>query len=147
MKLQMMTHGDPHQYQDESGMSYNDSQQSSYYQMPPMTSQYQAHAELSEKYYNNLPVNPYDPTTTVVTTQELTSTSYAECDSSVMANDDLLLKVAEEQLRPLIKEELRHTIQSKRIAKGLPSHVEIEYKVPESEVTTPFRSNSDVLTE
>ena len=48
------------------------------------------------------------------------------------ASDDLLS--LDERIRPLIKEELRLSIQSKRIARGLPGMVEIEYKTPQSDV-------------
>lgn len=69
------------------------------------------------------------PTTTTASMDTTTS----ESNAAGTVNDDVL-REAEEQLRPLIKEELRHTIQCKRVAKGLPSHVDIEYKTPRLEV-------------
>ena len=57
------------------------------------------------------------------------------------SNSDQTIEVnmrAEEMLgldeRNLIKEELRLSIQSKRLARGLPGNVEIEYKKPQPEV-------------
>ncbi|CAK8694981.1 uncharacterized protein LOC143447436 isoform X2 [Clavelina lepadiformis] len=54
---------------------------------------------------------------------------------TVMPTDDLQL--VEEHIRPLIKEELRYTIQSKRMARGLPGTVEIEYKAPRPDDVSP----------
>ena len=45
------------------------------------------------------------------------------------------LMLVEEHLRPLIKEELRHSIRNRRIARGLPETVEIEYKKPQPDVS------------
>ena len=45
------------------------------------------------------------------------------------------LLLVEEHIRPLIKEELRHSIQSKRIAKGLPSIVSVNFNKPNNDVS------------
>nr|XP_009862145.1 transcription factor protein isoform X1 [Ciona intestinalis]XP_026694753.1 transcription factor protein isoform X1 [Ciona intestinalis]XP_026694754.1 transcription factor protein isoform X1 [Ciona intestinalis] len=54
---------------------------------------------------------------------------------SRMTTEDLLM--VEEHIRPLIKEELRYTIQSKRIARGLPETVELEYKTQQNDEISP----------
>uniref|UniRef100_H2Y4N4 BZIP domain-containing protein n=1 Tax=Ciona savignyi TaxID=51511 RepID=H2Y4N4_CIOSA len=56
-------------------------------------------------------------------------------DRNEMSSEDLLM--VEEHIRPLIKEELRYTIQSKRLARGLPGNVEIEYKRPHNDEISP----------
>nr|CAB3224128.1 cyclic AMP-dependent transcription factor ATF-3 [Phallusia mammillata] len=55
--------------------------------------------------------------------------------TSSVTSDDLML--VEEHIRPLIKQELRYTIQSKRIARGLPTTFENENKVNDKEDPTP----------
>lgn len=130
MKLQMMTHGDVHQYEDANGnviAGYHSPE--SCYQIPP---QYALNSDYIDKMFTN-------SSTEAVTSPPITTTTApmdtitSESDAAGTVNDDML-REAEEQLRPLIKEELRHTIQCKRVAKGLPSHVDIEYKMPRSEV-------------
>ncbi|XP_039248657.2 uncharacterized protein LOC120326432 [Styela clava] len=142
MKLHMMTHGDPQQYEEDAGnvvpMFHNHNSSPFYH----IGNSYDK-GSYSGKYYNSpvnsMPDNRYN-NTSQSNSRETAETYSSECDATNMTNDDLLLRVAEEQLRPLIKEELRYTIQSKRAAKGLPSHVEIEYKVAQPEPETPAMS-------
>lgn len=135
----MMTHGDRHQYtendvntvqmyKDNAAIQYyndhNRHNAASYQDQPASYSEY-------NKYYNST-ASTY-LSTSAMDNSRSPATPYTS-ESAALANEDMLLSVAEEQLRPLIKEELRYTIQSKRMAKGLPSHVEIEYKFPDPEV-------------
>lgn len=132
MKLQMMTHGDVHQYEDSNGnMIAGYHSPESYYQIPP---QYTLNSDYIDKMFTR--TSPESVTSPPTTTTAPMDTTTSECDAAGTVNDDVL-REAEEQLRPLIKEELRHTIQCKRVAKGLSSHVEIEYKMPLSEPETP----------
>jgi len=68
------------------------------------------------------------------------STSFSKSSQKVKTplsatSEELLL--VEEHIRPLIKEELRQSIQSKRIAKGLPSIENVDFDKPKIDVISP----------
>lgn len=130
MKLQMMTHG----------QSNVDSSRFSPYFVPQQQRQ---SAICANTNYKNMSVSysgavdlrqqNKDYYTTMNSTDSGCFSNPQSEEASSVSSEDILL--AEERLRPLIKEELRYTIKSKRLARGLPEDVHIEFKKPVPDVS------------
>lgn len=128
MKLQMMTHGQTSPSQDRSSPYYISSLQcdNSTSQQNVYTSGMTYPVDLRQGRRSPIESEQYFQQST----KQLGIQNSPAPPSG--ASDDLLL--VEEHIRPLIKQELRYTIQSKRIARGLPTTFENEAKENEKEV-------------
>lgn len=123
MKLLMMTHGDRHSEGEGSYISPRHSPYTkpsgSYIQRQQLAGYYKSYED-----FQNQPTSPLN----------LSNHNNAVAQYMSLDTDDMLLDAAEEHLRPLIKKELRYTIQNKRMAKGLPKEVNIDFSVKDNEV-------------
>jgi len=138
MKLQMMTHGQDTPTDDRVSPFYILPRSDPYANAVPIENV--STADQAFPVDSNCPVDlrqsrssptsqheqPYYQQPSAVAMGCSSGNSLGQQPMSNVASDDLLL--VEEHLRPLIKQELRYTIQSKRMARGLPSTFENERK-------------------